>query len=69
MVDIERLQKIVEESGLKKTFIAANLGITRQGYAKKEKGKSDFTASEIRAMKGLLGLSNKDVADIFLADK
>lgn len=69
MVDTERLKQLVEESGLRKCYICEKLGITRSGYFKKETGKSDFTASEIKVLKGLLKLSNKDVADIFLAQK
>ena len=69
MVDTVRLKELVDESGLRKSFICEKLGITRSGYFKKETGKSDFTASEIKVLKGLLKLSNKDVADIFLTEK
>lgn len=69
MTDTARLKRIVEQSGLKKTFIADKLGITYQGYNKKESGKSEFLASEIAVMKDLLNLSTKDVNDIFLLTK
>lgn len=69
MTDTKRLKSIVEQSGLKKTFIAEKLGITYQGYFKKENGKSEFLASEIAVMKDLLNLSTKDVNDIFLLSK
>ena len=69
MTDTVRLKRIVEQSGLKKTFIADKLGITYQGYNKKESGKSEFLASEIAVMKDLLNLSTKDVNDIFLLTK
>jgi DNA-binding XRE family transcriptional regulator len=65
MVDSERLKEAIKESGLKKVFIAEKLGITYQGYQKKENGKSDFLANEVSIMKDLLHLTNKEVAEIF----
>lgn len=66
MTDTVRLRKTVEDSGLKKSFIAEKLGITYQGYYKKESGQSEFTASEIAILQRLLCLSEKDVLAIFL---
>ena len=65
MVDSERLKEAIKESGLKKVFIAEKLGISYQGYQKKENGKSDFLANEVSIMKDLLHLTNKEVAEIF----
>lgn len=62
-----KLKEIIEKSGLKKTFIAEQLGLSYQGYLKKENGKSQFTAKQIAVLKDLLKLSNKDVAEIFLS--
>jgi DNA-binding XRE family transcriptional regulator len=67
MTDSVRLKSIIAASGLKKTFIADKLGISYQGYLKKENGKSDFTAKEISILKDLLKLSNKEVSEIFLS--
>jgi DNA-binding XRE family transcriptional regulator len=64
MVDSERLKEAIKESGLKKVFIAEKLGISYQGYQKKENGKSDFLANEVSIMKDLLHLTNKEVAEI-----
>jgi len=63
----EKLSKVVEQSGLKKNFIAEKLGISYQGYLNKEKGKTDFTSKEISIMRDLLHLSNKEVMEIFLS--
>lgn len=63
----EKLSKVVEQSGLKKNFIADKLGISYQGYLNKEKGKTDFTSKEISIMRDLLHLSNKEVMEIFLS--
>jgi DNA-binding XRE family transcriptional regulator len=67
MTDTIRLKSLVESSGLKKTFIAEKLGLSYQGYLKKENGKSDFMATEVSIMKDLLRLSNKEVSEIFLS--
>jgi hypothetical protein len=48
-------------------YIAERLGITYQGYLKKENGENEFMASEIKTMQELLGLSAKDIREIFLS--
>lgn len=67
MTDVNRLKEVVRDSGLKKVYIAERLGITYQGYLKKENGENEFMASEIKSMQELLGLSAKDTREIFLS--
>lgn len=67
MTDVNRLKEVVRDSGLKKVYIAERLGITYQGYLKKENGENEFMASEIKMMQELLGLSAKDTREIFLS--
>lgn len=67
MFNSTKYKSVVEGSGLKKTFIAKELGLSYQGYMKKENGKSEFLAKEITVLKDLLRLSNKDVSEIFLS--
>lgn len=67
MTDSARLKELVENSGIKKSFIAKKMGISYQGYVKKENGRSQFLANEIAVLKDLLRLSNKEVAEIFLS--
>ena len=67
MTDVVRLKEVIEKSGLKKVFIADKLGITYQGYLKKENGKTEFKAKEVSVMQTLLGLSTKEVKEIFLS--
>lgn len=67
MANTEKLKEIIDRSGLKKSHIAEKLGITSQGFWKKENGQSDFTASEIRVLKDILNLSDRQVMDIFLS--
>lgn len=66
MLDTDKLGERIRDSGLKKVFIAEKLGLSYQGYLKKESGKSDFTSTEIALLKDMLKMSNKEVADIFL---
>jgi DNA-binding XRE family transcriptional regulator len=48
MTDSMKLRNIVESSGLKKTFIAKELGLSYQGYLNKESGRRQFNANEIK---------------------
>lgn len=66
-MDNELLKAKITESGLKKGFIAEQLGITRTGYRLKENGRNEFTASEIQTMRRLLNLSDREVRVIFLS--
>lgn len=66
MADVVKLKQAIDGSGLRKGFIVEKLGITRQGFHKKETGASDFTASEVAIMKDLLKLSDREVNAIFL---
>ena len=67
MLDSEKLKERVGASGLKKTFIAEQLGITYAGYNLKEKGDNEFTASEIQKLQKLLNLNDRDTKRIFFA--
>lgn len=67
MTNSTMLKMIIEASGLKKVYIAEKLGLSYQGYLKKENGINDFISSEIKTMKDLLHLSDDEVIKIFLA--
>ena len=67
MTNSTMLKMIIEASGLKKVYIAKKLGLSYQGYLKKENGINDFISSEIKIMKDLLHLSDKEVTQIFLS--
>lgn len=69
MTNIELLDKAIDNSGLKITYIAKQLGITREGLYKKLKGETEFKASEIIAVQKLLNLSNAMRDKIFFAKK
>ena len=54
------LDEYIEKSGLKIGFIVDKLGISRQAFDKKRKGKAAFRASEVFVLCNLLNISNED---------
>lgn len=68
MTDTQKLKKIIQDSGLKQEYIATQLGLSSYGFARKRDNLSEFTASEIEKLCGLLGIKSwKDRAPIFFA--
>ena len=65
MTDFQALQDAIKRSGLKRTFIAQQLGISYQAFLNKERGLSQFNQSEIMKLWTMLNLSNDDVHKIF----
>ena len=69
MTNTALLEKLIKESGLKLSFIAEKLGISRQGLYKKIKGLADFTGPEIKIMCDLLKLDTwAKIKPVFFAD-
>lgn len=68
MVDVNLLKTRMDESGLKKGFIAQQLGVTPQGLYKKLTDKSDWYYTQVMVLKDLLKLSDEDVSEIFFAE-
>ena len=67
MTNTKLLRWYIEQSGLKRTFVANKIGLTYQGYLNKESGRSEFTQSEIEGLCELLGVSGEDKERIFFA--
>ena len=66
MTDVALLKKKIENSGLKKNFIAKQLDLTPQGFYLKASGKNDFTSSEIQCLCKLLQITaQREVKAIF----
>lgn len=62
------LKKLIDESGLKRNFIAKELGLTPYGLKLKTIGKNKFYAEEISKMCELLGIDDLDLKErIFFA--
>ena len=58
MTDTNLLKKKIEESGLKLSFIAEKMDLTRQGLYKKVNGITEFTQTEIQILCDLLGIKS-----------
>ena len=70
MVNTELLNKKINDSGLKKTFIADKLGITRQALFLKINNVTEFMSSEVQGLCELLGITSlKEKESIFFASK
>ena len=54
MTDTKELEKIIKDSGLKKSFLAKALNLSRQGFMDKCRNKYPFTATEINILCRLL---------------
>lgn len=67
MTNTSLLEKYIEESGYKKSFIAERLGLTAYGFALKVNNKSEFKASEMTILCELLKINAKDKEAIFFA--
>lgn len=58
MTDTRRLEEKIAMSGLKLSYIANELGITYYSLSQKIHNKTEFKASEIKAMCNLLRINN-----------
>lgn len=67
-VNLELLSEKINASGLKKQYIAEEMGITRFGLDNKLKGKNRFYSNEICIIAKLINLSRDDVMNIFFVD-
>ena len=67
MVNTQLLDERIEQSGLKVGYIVDTIGLSRNGFDKKRKGKIPFRTAEIYVLSDLLKLSDDDKASIFFA--
>lgn len=56
----------VSENGLKFSYVAESLGISDQALFKKRNGIIPFKVCEVKILKNLLHLTDKDLNQIFL---
>lgn len=64
-MDMELLQKKIEDSGLKQVYLAKKLGISRFGFAEKMKNPERWKVAEAATMIKLLNLSKSESKKIF----
>lgn len=69
MTNTALLEKLIKDSGLKLSFIAEKVGITRQALHRKIKGLVQFTGPEIKVLCELLNLQDwAKIEPVFFAD-
>ncbi|GLC80215.1 hypothetical protein [Lacrimispora brassicae] len=69
MTDTVRLNDEIKRSGLKKGWIAAELGLSAYGFWRKINNENQFKAGEIKALCKLLKVTSlKKRDEIFFAD-
>lgn len=70
MTDTELLNKYIDDSGLKISYIAKQLGRSRYGFMQKRDNKSEFLPSEIEKLCVLLRIDTLEERDrVFFANK
>ncbi|MDR0925099.1 MAG: hypothetical protein LBN31_12210 [Hungatella sp.] len=69
MTDTVRLNDVIKKSGLKKRWIAAELGLSSYGFWRKINNENQFKAGEIKELCRLLKITSlKKKDEIFFAD-
>ena len=69
MVNTQLLDEKINSSGLKVGFIVDTVGLSRNGFDKKRKGKLAFRVAEIYVLCDILKISDEEKQRIFFADK
>ena len=70
MVDTEKLNSIIDASGISKTFLAKKLGISRPYFYDKLNGNREFDANEINILCKYLNITkDTDKVKIFLTER
>ena len=65
-MDYVKLNEVVDGSGLVKTRIAAEMGISPQSFQDKMRGRRNWTLKDVIGFSRALHLTNKQRDDIFL---
>lgn len=68
MINTSLLKSKLNESGLKTSYIAKSLNITKQSFYNKLNNRNDFTVEQAFKIQDLLGLDSSDLRNIFFAD-
>lgn len=69
MTDTKLLRERIEKLGYKYAMLAEKLDLTYQGFLNKIENNREFKASEIEALRILLGLTDEERDEIFFAKK
>lgn len=63
----EKLRETIRLTGTKVTYLADQMGITRETLYNKVRGRREFKTSEIMTLSQLLHLSSRERDEIFFA--
>lgn len=69
MPDLGKLNRAIDEKGIKRRFIAGKMGISESTLSKKLNGKNEFTVSEANTLSAIIQLSRTERNDIFFESK
>ena len=58
MTKSKMLNEIIDKSGIKRGYIAQQMGLSRFGLLKKINGENEFKANEIQKMCNILEITN-----------
>lgn len=67
-MNYELLRAFIRDSGIKVSYLAEKIGMTRQSLHAKLNGSRTFTQSEIMALKIALHMNDEDFMRIFFAE-
>jgi predicted transcriptional regulator len=67
MVDLERLKRIIDDSGITMVAVAKKTGILRETLYNRLAGRGEFTVSEVESISEVFHLSGQERDDIFFA--
>lgn len=60
------LKSIIYKKGMTIKKVAEKLGITRISLSMKMSGKTQFSIEDIKKLRKILGLTNKEIIEIFI---
>lgn len=64
MINLLKLTDTIDKKGMKRTFIAKEVGMSIQTLSLKLQGQSEFKISELQKLCNLLGIKLLDVLNI-----
>jgi hypothetical protein len=65
-MNYEGLNKLIDDSGLKRSYIAANIGMSPQQFTRRTRGNVSWSSEEIRAFSTFFRLTKSQRDAIFL---
>jgi DNA-binding Xre family transcriptional regulator len=66
--NVEKLNALIDYKGIKKIWLADQLGITQQTLINKLSGANDFKLQEVNTLCKILNISEKETKQIFFND-